>query len=835
MFPHSDDDVQYLFPDAVGFSEKAVKHAMGMGGEEGDSVNPMILISEEMVASGEMTVQVRRAMSRRIRELEIEVERRARQFGQDPRCHPHAIWELFVDRQMKDLPDGAGWASVTTDQVLDILTEDGPKDWVDRFTVHQTLMNRPELFQAQAANMRLHARFAVRPREDHHALTQVIQWIREHQVNSRLKSGTGERESVAGPIDAFIQDSKHNIDIRRRKLKEVEKATGSTWPDATLVDLPNYISPSPSSKLILSCLFTRMLEQRATQISPYLAIAAYILKACALYADDTLNEAIVHRFLTEAGYIDAWDSFHAKRTLAAEKRNASTIIMPASGRIEASGDGLDDIRHDFGELPVYVIDDATAVELDDGLSVEDGPRPNTTWVHVHVADPTHWIRPTDPVALRAQVRVATLYLPGQTIPLLDRADVLGRMSLGALRKTGSAQHVMTFSTLLDSEGHILGHDVRAGLVRNVKVASYNDVDRALGCKKKAGLSVSLKTGEIVPMQDGTDAPSAGSPSDVQAWRRLSELSTRVAWRRRKSAGLEGYLAWASASPAQLPYATSRVASQQGLGYPEVHLCLPNQNAQASQAQGLVTECMILAGRVAGTFCRDQRISVPYRGGPAPFVPKQALRPGESANEFLQGLLAKRDPETLLVSPLDLVPVGLYFGAGLASSQPLDHWMLGITAAQGGYTRVTSPLRRYGDLLAHWQIKARLSGADVTAFTDAQIRSLVVLVDERDKRIRNLSKSMERYWVCQFLQLASSRSRQIGPINLDDMEAIVITSARYSLNRRGTIAQVYLPELGVLASWNEAINIKAAPQERIRCRLAKVVVWPAPGVDIERVS
>ena len=52
-------------------------------------------------------------------------------------------------------------------------------------------------------------------------------------------------------------------------------------------------------------------------------------------------------------------------------------------------DSVEHLRHDLGNLPISVVDDAGAEELDDGLSIEPVPNePGSAWIHIHIADPT---------------------------------------------------------------------------------------------------------------------------------------------------------------------------------------------------------------------------------------------------------------------------------------------------------------------------------------------------------------------------------------------------------------------------------------------------------------
>lgn len=80
-------------------------------------------------------------------------------------------------------------------------------------------------------------------------------------------------------------------------------------------------------------------------------------------------------------------------------------------------------RMDLTHLEVITIDDASTVEVDDGLSIEwrqgdDDESAAVPRYWIHVADPTRWLDSGSPLDLEARRRCKTLYLPsGEHIEL----------------------------------------------------------------------------------------------------------------------------------------------------------------------------------------------------------------------------------------------------------------------------------------------------------------------------------------------------------------------------------------------------------------------------------
>ncbi|MDR2495421.1 MAG: RNB domain-containing ribonuclease [Spirochaetaceae bacterium] len=102
----------------------------------------------------------------------------------------------------------------------------------------------------------------------------------------------------------------------------------------------------------------------------------------------------------------------------------------------------------------------------------------------------------------------------------------------------------------------------------------------------------------------------------------------------------------------------------------------------SRSADMVRECMLLAGEGAAQWALQRRLPFPYISQEAGDIPESPL-PGMAGSFQIRRCMR---PRTLSVKP------GIHWGLGLDT-----------------YTQVTSPLRRYTDLLAHQQIRAFLRG------------------------------------------------------------------------------------------------------------------------------
>jgi exoribonuclease II len=81
-----------------------------------------------------------------------------------------------------------------------------------------------------------------------------------------------------------------------------------------------------------------------------------------------------------------------------------------------------------------------------------------------------------------------------------------------------------------------------------------------------------------------------------------------------------------------------------------------------------------------------------------------------------------------------------------SITPVRHASLGLDT----YTQVTSPIRRYADLLAHFQIKAHLRG-EALPFSMESIQELIQVISNTAYESMLVERQTNRYWALEYLR------------------------------------------------------------------------------------
>lgn len=153
-----------------------------------------------------------------------------------------------------------------------------------------------------------------------------------------------------------------------------------------------------------------------------------------------------------------------------------------------------------------------------------------------------------------------------------------------------------------------------------------------------------------------------------------------------------------------------------------------QVLQESRARTLVAEMMILAGEVAARYSQAHNLPIPFRNQPQPELPPE---------------------EELLILPAGPVrscAIRRCMPRSELSITPARHASLGLDT----YTQVTSPIRRYSDLLVHFQIKAHLRGSPLP-FSAEEMQELTMGVSTTIQEATLVERQTNRYWGLEYLR------------------------------------------------------------------------------------
>lgn len=188
--------------------------------------------------------------------------------------------------------------------------------------------------------------------------------------------------------------------------------------------------------------------------------------------------------------------------------------------------------------------------------------------------------------------------------------------------------------------------------------------------------------------------------DVQpSWVRVQRLSYEVAEERLDEEPLSGLYAMAQAYIVRRQ-AAGALSGATAIDLPEVMIRVTGGQVSIEpvlrlRSRALVREAMILAGEAAARFALQRGIPFPFVVQEPPSPP--AYSSGLATPSFSSGEM----------SMAQRFAMRRWLKRSQVSSLPAPHAGVGLPA----YSRATSPLRRYLDLVAHQQLRASLRGGE----------------------------------------------------------------------------------------------------------------------------
>ena len=199
---------------------------------------------------------------------------------------------------------------------------------------------------------------------------------------------------------------------------------------------------------------------------------------------------------------------------------------------------------------------------------------------------------------------------------------------------------------------------------------------------------------------------------------------------------------------------------------------------SSPSRELVAEMMIMAGRVIALFAQDNDIVMPY-----------AI---QDEGEFPQETLDNKDN----LSMSESFAATKCFKRSATSTKPLLHYGLGLDA----YLRVTSPLRRYFDLLAHQQLSSFILGKPT--LEKDRVKEIIGITNASMPDIGKTTRASNDHYKC--LYLIQNPSWQ--------GEGVVVDT-------RGDKALFMIPDVGMMTQ----IKFKTLPEkdEKVMLKVGSV--------------
>jgi hypothetical protein len=700
-----------------------------------------------------------------------------------------------LDTAYSTLADATRTRMMTLAQIAKTLLGQSDPTWSPSpsalLAVRKALKHNEFRFRSDGQHQRLTNIFAIRPKVDVEMVETVHEWVREYREHEAALASTEKRKQQppstgARNIQQFVNKAQRLIEESRESRQsnfgfvgpdhsQREPSTQNSYGISTTVRGEEF---SKADQQIISFLQAWVLMDQFSFMPNLHAACASILHATGCYnhveSQDkpffAMGKSVGQMLLQEIGVTTPFENrsiYNENLMLPTVRLSRNLELLNTKAELTMRSpdfqDAMADMRRDWGSVTVYCIDAPDAKEIDDGISIERVyGQPSEYWLHVHVANPTAFFNKTHVLSGLAAHMTESVYTPERSWAMLPSWASQNYFSLANNRP------VITFSARIDDSGNTLETKIQHGIIRKVvsitpdELAVYLD-EYSPGEAKR----LVVGGGGRPPIEKKSRPLPRLAPEQLENIRDLY-AAARSLWKGRKAAGAVrlGSLDKADVAVYErpnvrgltwMPPSIEKVRRVIGDPIIEVRGDKPRDIGylvETINSSNIVEEMMLLACRTAGSWCAERSIPVMFRGtveSPS-YLPLKQFR-----EEILYPELKKNGSITYQTAQLYMGALG----RSIAHSSPIPHHVIGATA----YIKVTSPLRRFSDMIAHWQIEAALrfeartgqrlnarvlagSPRPILPFSHRQMQESIITLSPRERIIRRAHTHSNEFWAVQ---------------------------------------------------------------------------------------
>lgn len=667
----------------------------------------------------------------------------------------------------------------------------------NRYAIHKAMRRQAFYIMPNQSPSAIES-YTIRPKRQSKSLANVVKWVRASQtyrakLASDAEAGKNTGKQPSNPVESFAQNARKLIQTSRKSRQPTSSFTlGPKLEEPSPEDSDPHISPvgkfSKSDQEIID--YIRLwITPPSTMTRTLRSLAPVVLRLTGMYNDHQLNQATGYLFLQEIGVISPWENLH----LLGEQ-----LALPGHGLSAGSDkivedckefcknlqpdtlvDSMKHLRKDWGNLPVFCVDSSSAAEIDDGFSIEPASdSPDASWIHIHVANPSAFIPPDHILAQGAAHFKRSLYSPDRIYPLFPPAVTHSQFSLAPKRPT------ITFSAKINKEGDVLDTNITNGYVNNIVYITPSSVRKIFDIDYPEVSKVALNVGGTVQGPTRAELQDHISEEHQTILKSLEQLLSARREKRKGESSLE-FISHHKSQPlvsgdneGMSPY-----IGDNSCGYPRTRdpaINIQGYEVDPFQAPestkfDLVSHAMLLGGEVAATWAKERGLPLIYSGA--------SYKPGH---------ITKSNGEDDVSQ--------LTFPRGFTSTKPVPHATLGMEH----YAKCTSPLRRYSDLLSHWQIEAALrheaesktqlklsDSKAILPFSEPEVEAIIARSEWQNRLIDLAQNRSREFWAYQLLFRAHYFNQAELP---ETFQCVIISQASQRATLGSTAAPRYLANL-----------------------------------------
>ncbi len=365
------------------------------------------------------------------------------------------------------------------------------------------------------------------------------------------------------------------------------------------------------------------------------------------------------------------------------------------------------LRADLTATPFVTIDAESTLDMDDAVFVET--QPDGWKLMVAIADPTAGISLDSPLGKEALLRGQTVYLPGNSVPMMP-------------------------SELSHNSYSLVAGEQRPALVATINIASNGEINNCEFCIATICSAAKLSYEQVSAFVDANTGAEALSEAVQASLKALNDLAkARLSYRQDNALVMEDR--------------------------PDYEYQLDDQGKIAeilklerNSAQRMVEEAMLATNLCAGQYFSEQKISALFssHSGFKKDRTKQVKRLLKEDLGELEGGINELPNYQKLIQKLQTTPEHSALLSVLKRqlrpselvTEPKPHLGLAFPV----YANITSPIRRFNDLYNHLLIKQSLGGSEVSSIAAEQLEAL----KEQMGVGRIACRQLEQWLVCQYM-------------------------------------------------------------------------------------
>ena len=388
---------------------------------------------------------------------------------------------------------------------------------------------------------------------------------------------------------------------------------------------------------------------------------------------------------------------------------------------------------------IYCIDSENPLEIDDGVSIKK-VNDDEYLVSTFIADPASFLNPSSLVAKIAFERGLTLYLPdlaGINAVSLLPTEFGQAIQLGDYDKVTRVLKI-TFKYNIRSKQVIELEDKEAvtfGSAQKFVKIDYASVNKIIAGDKDSSAILESKS------QDGVSAEKI-----KQDLKDLSVVSNHL----NISATEGGRVSLFDQINVkkEIENISENENKQILLTFKDVYNddTTANVIGRGARSEQLVSEIMVMANHLAGNFCEKNKI-------PAIFKVQLPLVMSPEVVKFSKEITAKQDS-----SFKELTLYQEYLTKSTIAPFAAKHEFLNID----NYATVTSPLRRFWDLVNHWQLHSYICTGK-PRFNEEQINYIALQLKYKDELNSKISNKVLGFYTFKALKFLQGQDTEQGKL------------------------------------------------------------------------